>query len=148
MLETLKKIKPHTRDTALFGLICGPFTLASHLRGNDIFMDMFDSPEYVRELISYSAKIAKQVAKIYIDAGFDVISVVDPLVSQISSAHFEEFLSGDFTDVFDFIRGKGVKSAFFVCGNATRNIEVMCKTGPDSIFMDENIDIDFLLDQI
>lgn len=141
VLDTLKKIKPHTQDTALFGLVCGPFTLASHLRGNDIFMDMFDSPEYVNELMAYCTKAAKQVAKIYIDAGFDVISVVDPLVSQISSAHFEEFLSRDFSDMFDFIRDEGSKSAFFVCGNATRNIEVMCKTGPDSIFMDENIDM-------
>ena len=141
VLEALKKLRPHAEDTALFGLICGPFTLASHLRGNDIFMDMFDSPGYVRELMAYSTKVAKQVAKIYIDAGFDVISVVDPLVSQISSAHFEEFLSEDFTSLFDFIREEKTASAFFVCGNATRNIEVMCKTGPDSIFMDENIDM-------
>ena len=141
VLDTLKKLRPHAQDTALFGLICGPFTLASHLRGNDIFMDMFDSPDYVSELIAYCTKVGKQLAKIYIDAGFDVISVVDPLVSQISSAHFEEFLSEDFTELFSFIRDENVKSAFFVCGNATRNIEVMCKTSPDSIFMDENIDM-------
>ena len=141
VLETLEKIKPHMQDTALFGLICGPFTLASHLRGNDIFMDMFDSPEYVKELIAYATKAATQVAKIYIDAGFDVISVVDPLVSQISSVHFEEFMAKDFTELFEFIRSEGKNSAFFVCGNATRNIEVMCKTMPDSIFMDENIDM-------
>ena len=141
VLETLEKIKPYTKGTALFGLICGPFTLASHLRGNDIFMDMFDSPDYVKDLIAYATKVAIQVAKIYIDAGFDVISVVDPLVSQISSKHFEEFMSKDFTEIFEFIRSESVKSAFFVCGNATRNIEVMCKTTPDSIFMDENIDM-------
>ncbi len=141
VLETLEKIKPHMSDTALFGLICGPFTLASHLRGNDIFMDMFDSPEYVKDLIGYATKVSIQMAKIYIDAGFDVISVVDPLVSQISSDHFDEFMAKDFTEIFEFIRAEGVKSAFFVCGNATRNIEVMCKTTPDSIFMDENIDM-------
>ncbi len=141
VLETFEKIKPQMENTALFGLICGPFTLASHLRGNDIFMDMFDSPEYVTDLIGYATKTCIQVAKIYIDAGFDVISVVDPLVSQISSDHFDEFMAKDFTEVFDFIRSQGVKSAFFVCGNATRNIEVMCKTTPDSIFMDENIDM-------
>jgi uroporphyrinogen decarboxylase len=28
-----------------------------------------------------------------------------------------------------------------VCGNASKNIEEMCKTGPDSIFIDENIDM-------
>lgn len=28
-----------------------PFTLASHLRGNDIFMDMFDDEDYVKDLL-------------------------------------------------------------------------------------------------
>ena len=36
---------------------------------------------------------------------------------------------------------KGAFSSFFVCGNATKQIEVMCKTSPDSISIDENVDI-------
>ena len=32
-------------------------------------------------------------------------------------------------------------SSFFVCGNAGPNIESMCKTGPDSISVDENVDM-------
>ncbi|MCK5128356.1 MAG: thioredoxin family protein [Clostridiales bacterium] len=141
VLETLENLKEKAKDTSLFGIICGPFTLASHLRGNDIFMDMFDDPDYIHQLMAYTTKVAKQMTKIYIDAGFDVISVVDPLVSQISSEHFEEFLSIYFTELFDFIRENNKPSGFFVCGNATRNIEVMCKTKPNSIFMDENIDM-------
>jgi uroporphyrinogen decarboxylase len=35
----------------------------------------------------------------------------------------------------------GLYSSFFVCGDATKNIEVMCQTGPDSISVDENIDL-------
>jgi uroporphyrinogen decarboxylase len=69
----------------------------------------------------------------------DVIAVVDPLVSQISSAHFEDFLSGPYAEIFASIRGRDAFSSFFVCGDATRNIEVMCKTAPDSISIDENV---------
>ena len=32
-------------------------------------------------------------------------------------------------------------SSFFVCGNATKQIEVMCKTGPDSVSVDENVNL-------
>lgn len=141
VLDALEKFKPVAKDTALFGLICGPFTLASHLRGNDIFMDMFDDPDFIHELMEYTTKIALQISQIYIDAGFDVIGVVDPLVSQISPMHFEEFFAKSFKDVFEYIRSKDVLSSFFVCGNATRNIDVMCKTEPDSIFLDENVDL-------
>ena len=128
--------------TALYGLLCGPFTLASHLRGNDIFMDMFDDEDYVKDLLGFCADCAKRMSDLYLDAGMDVIAVVDPLVSQISSDHFEEFLSAPYTELFRYLREeKQAFSSFFVCGNATRNIEVMCRTAPDSISMDENVDI-------
>ena len=128
--------------TALYGLLCGPFTLASHLRGNDIFMDMYDDDEYVKDLMSFCTDSAKKMIDMFVDAGMDVIAIVDPLVSQISVDHFEEFLSEPFAEIFRYIREeKKVFSSFFVCGNATRNIEVMCKTAPDSISVDENVDI-------
>ena len=128
-------------DTLLYGLVCGPFTLASHLRGNDLFMDMFDDEDYVADLLDFCAKCAKTVGEYYIEAGADVIAVVDPLVSQISKDHFEEFLNKPYSEIFKFYREKGAFSSFFVCGDASRNIESMCKTNPDSISVDENVDI-------
>ncbi len=139
--KVMKQIREEYEDLALYGLICGPFTLASHLRGNDIFMDMFDDEEYVLNLINYCAKVSKAMIDHYVAAGMDIIAVVDPLVSQVSPTHFEEFMSGAFSEVFAYTREKGVKNSFFVCGNATRNIEVMCQTKPDSIGIDENVDM-------
>ncbi len=142
ILSVMRRMKEAVGDTtALYGLICGPFTLASHLRGNDIFMDMFDDEEYVKNLLAYCTECARRMAGYYIEAGMDIIAVVDPLVSQISPAHFEEFLAKPFAEIFDDIREKEAFSSFFVCGDATKNIEVMCKTNPDSISIDENVDI-------
>ncbi|MFI3326141.1 MAG: uroporphyrinogen decarboxylase family protein [Clostridia bacterium] len=142
VLDVMRKMKETVGDTtALYGLICGPFTLASHLRGNEIFMDMYDDEDYVMDLLAYCVDVAKAMSKMFIDAGMDIIAVVDPLVSQISSSHFEEFLSKPFSEIFDYIREQGVLSSFFVCGDATRNIDVMCQTKPDSISIDENVDI-------
>ena len=50
-------------------------------------------------------------------------------------------LSPAFIKIFDYIRSRGAISSFFVCGNATSQIEEMCKTGPDSISVDENVDL-------
>ena len=140
--ETMKRVKKEIGDTvALYGLICGPFTLATHLRGNDIFMDMYDDEDAVEEFLDYTASICHAMADYYIEAGCDVIAVVDPLISQISAAFFEQFMEKPFTSIFDHIRSKGAFSSFFVCGDATRNVEGMCKTGPDAISVDENVDI-------
>jgi len=142
ILSAMRRMKEAVgKDTALYGLVCGPFTLASHLRGTTIFMDMYDDPDYVTNLISFCAEVGKTVAKLYIEAGMDIIAIVDPLVSQISPNHFQEFMAPQFTDMFEFVHEQGAFSSFFVCGDATKNIEVMCQTRPDNISIDENINI-------
>src|SRR6056297_551139 len=40
VIEACRRMKEEVGDhTALYGLFCGPFTLASHLRGSGLFMD-------------------------------------------------------------------------------------------------------------
>jgi uroporphyrinogen decarboxylase len=142
ILDVMSRMKEAVgTKTALYGLVTGPFTLASHLRGTEIFMDMIDHEEYVDELISYTVLVARRLVEYYIDGGMDIIAVVDPLVSQISPRHFRRFFEAPFKDIFNFIKSKGVFSSFFVCGDATKNIELMCHTGPDSISIDENINL-------
>jgi uroporphyrinogen decarboxylase len=142
ILETMRQMKQAVGDTtALYGLITGPFTLASHLRSTELFMDMYENEDFLRELLAFTQKVNQRMAELYIAAGMDVIAVVDPLVSQISPKHFKAYLTGPFQEIFSSIGNAGALSAFFVCGDATKNIEVMCQTGPDSICVDENIDM-------
>jgi uroporphyrinogen decarboxylase len=140
-LEALRYARKQFPDTAIYGVCTGPFTLAGHLRGTDVFMDMALDPDYVEELLSYTKEVVKAVSGYLIDAGADVVAVTDPLVSQISPDFFEDFLEEPFSDIFETIRNKGAKSAFFVCGNATRSIEPMCCTHPDAISIDENVNL-------
>ena len=140
VLEAMRILKKEVGDhTALYGLITGPLTLASHLRGTEIFMNMIRQPDYVKELLAYVTDCALQIQKMYIEAGMDVIAFVDPLVSQISPKHFTQYLAEPYTKLFVSTKQQGAFSSFFVCGDATKNIEVMCQTKPDSIAVDENI---------
>ena len=142
VLDVMTRMKKAVGDTtALYGLICGPFTLASHLRGNNLFTDMFDFEEETASLFAFCTRVCKKMADYYIEAGMDVIALVDPLISQISTAHFEQYMTEPYTELFAHIREQGAFSSFFVCGDATRNIEVMCQTSPDSISVDENVDL-------
>ncbi len=141
VLDVMERFRKAAPETALYGLICGPFTLASHLRGTDIFMDMYDDPEYVSRLLEYATDVFLTMADYYIAAGMDVIGAVDPLISQISPDSFAQFMSKPYTRLFAALRERGVQSSFFVCGDATKNIEEMCKTNPDCLSIDENIDM-------
>ena len=142
ILDVMRRFKGSVGETtALYGLFCGPFTLASHLRGTTIFMDMYDDEEYVDKLLSYATDVAIAVSDYYIDAGMDILGAVDPLVSQISPDAFTRFLDGPYRRYFDHIRSRGVFSSFFVCGDATKNLEPMSLTGPDCLSVDENINL-------
>ena len=146
VFEATKRMRENYPNLALYGLITGPFTLALHLLGTDIFMKLFEDPEYTEKLFSFCKKVAIQMTDFYIDAGCDVIAVVDPMTSQIDPATFESFVSPPMTDIFNHIRDKGALSSFFVCGHAQQNIGVMCGCKPDNISIDENIPLDYVKD--
>ena len=147
VMNAAVKIKENNPDVALYGLITGPFTLALHLMGTDIFMKLFEDPDYVGKVMDYCTQVGKAMSDYYIEAGCDVIAVVDPMVSQIDPLSFEMFVGPYCKEVFKHIRDCGALSSFFVCGNATQNIEAMCKCEPDNISIDENIPLDFLKEQ-
>ena len=81
ILDVMRRFKAAKPDIAMYGLVCGPFTLASHLRGTNIFMDMYDDEDGVKALVAYCEEVVREVADYYIEAGCDIIAAVDPLVS-------------------------------------------------------------------
>lgn len=141
ILDVMRRFKAAKPDIAMYGLVCGPFTLASHLRGTNIFMDMYDNENGVKQLVNYCEEVVRELADYYIEAGCDVLAAVDPLVSQISPDMFRTFLHEPYSRFFTAMRAKNMPSSFFVCGDATKNIEPMCLTCPDSIAIDENVNI-------
>lgn len=145
VLEATRRLRDAIGDdAALYGLITGPFTLALHLRGNMIFLDMYDDPERVNALLDYCADIASRMAKLYVENGADVVAVVDPMTSQVSAEHFEAFVSAAADKVFDAIHEADALGSFFVCGDATRNLEAMARTRCDNMSVDENISLEYL----
>ncbi len=146
VMEAARQLRSRYPDLALYGLVTGPFTLALHLMGTDIFMKMFDDPDHVHKVMRFATDLAIFMSGNYIEAGCDVIAMVDPMTSQIDPASFETFVTPYATEIFSFIRETGALSSFFVCGNAKQNIEVMCKCRPDNISIDENIPLGYVRD--
>ncbi|MCL1887469.1 MAG: uroporphyrinogen decarboxylase family protein [Kiritimatiellaeota bacterium] len=141
-LEALRLMKREMgAEVAMYGLLCGPFTLALHLMGNDIFLKMFDEPEEVQKVMDFCASIAKKMSDWYLRDGADVVALVDPMTSQISPDMFEEFVAPYVNDICGHIRAKGGLSALFVCGDVTRNLEPMLATACDALHVDEQIDM-------
>ncbi|ARN57232.1 uroporphyrinogen decarboxylase family protein [Sedimentisphaera salicampi] len=144
VLQAAETIRQKNPDIALYATITGPFTLALHLLGTDIFMKMFEDVDWVKKLIAYCSEVAKKMSEYYIEAGCDVIALVDPMTSQIGPDMFKQFVSPYAADIFEFIRQKGAAGSFFVCGHAQQNIEAMRDCKPENISIDENISLEFV----
>lgn len=143
VLDATRKARAALGDeVALYGLITGPFTLAMHLMGSDLFMAMFDDEDKVDQVLAFCADIGVVCADAYIQAGADVVAVVDPMTSQISPEHFERFVSKPVNRVFDAVHRSGGLASLFVCGDAGKNLPVMFKTTCDNVSIDENIPLD------
>jgi MtaA/CmuA family methyltransferase len=146
ILEATEKLRAKFPDLALYGLITGPFTLALHLLGTDIFMKLFEAPDEVNEVMEFCTQVGLKMSEYLIDAGCDIVAVVDPMTSQIDPMSFEMFVTPFATRIFDYVRERKKLSSFFVCGHAQQNIEAMCNCKPDNVSIDENIPLDFVKD--
>jgi MtaA/CmuA family methyltransferase len=145
VLEATKEVCQKLGDKiAIYGLITGPFTLALHLLGTEIFYQMIDEPEYVHKLMTFCKEVCINTSRMYLEAGVDIIAVVDPMTSQISPNNFAEFVSPYAAEIFSYVKALGKGCSFFVCGNAKNNIEEMCKCGPNNISIDENIPLEYV----
>ena len=142
VMDTTRRIKKLVGDhTAIFGIVTGPLSLASHLRGTNLFIDMLRNKNLAQKIIDTCTEISLKMVEYYINAGADVIALVDPFVSQISPRLFKKMLAEPFSNIFQYIKSRNRYNSFFVCGDATKIIPSMCQTNPDSIFVDENVDM-------
>ncbi len=146
IMNAARTLRERFPDLALYGLITGPFTLALHLLGTEIFIKMLEDPAYVHELLEFTKKVSLKMAGYYIDAGCDVIPLVDPMTSQIDPVSFRTFVNPPAMEIFEYIRRRKALSSFFVCGYAQQNVEAMCDCRPDNISIDENIPLDYVKD--
>ena len=146
ILRAAEKVRNNHPDLALYGLITGPFTLAMHLCGYELFMKMHREKQYVIDLLDFCKKVCFAMSDYYIEAGCDVIALVDPMTSQIGPKHFKQFITSPATEIFAHIRQKNILSSFFVCGQAQQNIKDMCECRPDNVSVDENIPLDYVRD--
>lgn len=141
ILDATARLRERHPDIALYGLVTGPFTLALHLLGTEIFLMMFTDPEQLNAIMQFTSEVCRTMAGYYLDEGCDVIAVVDPMTSQIDENQFEEFVTPFAKPVFEYIREREAMSSFFVCGDATQNLGAMARCRPDNLSVDENISL-------
>lgn len=146
IIEAGKRVKAEIGDVALLGLLCGPLTLAAHLRGAKLFTDLYKSPDEAKKIVDFAGEVGAEAARIYRDIGCDIICIVDPVSSQIRPETFVKFVTPACQPAIKVIHEAGLTSSYWCCGDATKVLEVMCQIGTHSIAIDEQLNLAYVRD--
>ncbi len=147
IIEAGKKARAALPDTAIYGIMCGPLTLASHLRGVRIFTDVYKNKVLAKEIIDFSGQVAAEAARIYAEEiDCDIIAITDPVASQIKPETFREFVTPATQPAIQAVKKAGKVSSFFICGDATKVLEEVAQIGTDGFAIDEQLNLNYVRD--
>lgn len=143
-----KKLKDKAGENIpVIGHIASPFQIATKLRGTqNLYMDLYERPDFVKELVEYLIEPVYEYAGLLVDAGADIIYTSCPTANRqmISRDHYKGIVHPVHERVFDYLKNKlSRKILFHVCGDWSDRLDLVVEEGPDIIHVDK-IDLAWL----
>lgn len=129
-------------EKAVVGWIEAPLQSAAMLYNlNDFMMDLFEEPEFCKELLDFAAELGIAFALEQAKAGADIIGIGDATASLVSSDLYETLIYPYTEKVVNGIRNKSnVKLKYHICGSAKHILPYAKKLHFDIINIDSKID--------
>ncbi len=121
----------------IMGWVEGALAEAADLRGVlHLMMDLYDRPEWVKELLEICTDVAIRFAVEQVEAGADIVGLGDALASQIGPDAYREFALPYEQRIFKAIKDAGGVGRLHICGNTTLLLEDMAQCGADIVDLD------------
>ncbi|EGW41509.1 uroporphyrinogen decarboxylase family protein [Desulfosporosinus sp. OT] len=145
VVEAHEIIKDELGDEISVGTsLPGPLTAASSLVGTATLLKGFlTNPENVHRLLEFCSDAIINIAKIFLDANLQ-IGLADPMASGsvINKSRYDTFVLPYTKKIVDACKSyKDICFGYHVCGNTTKLLESMPKTGVDAIGLDNLVDM-------
>ncbi len=143
MLPVEKVVEEAGDRYYILGAVRAPFEIACIVRGYvSLLGDIYDTPDFVHEIIERSEKITLELGRAMIEAGVDAILLRDSLASSsvISPGHYHEFAHPYEVRVIREFRKK-VRVVLHICRNAAPILESMANTGADVLEIDSPVNL-------
>ncbi len=136
--ETIRLMNEKLDNSMLKGAyVTGPYTLAALILGADeTAMNALLNPGGLKNLVNYCTKIISDYSKMLIEAGADMICVLEPSGSMLSAEQFEIFSVDFVKKITGLCRENQVDSIYHVCGNTMHLIESMVKGNVNGLSLD------------
>lgn len=117
-------------------MVYGPFTVAGQVAGEqNVLRGVIQDPEEVHRLLAQCLDLARDYARLLLEAGADVLWVSDPLAALLPPAVFSEF-AGDYLARLFAVKGDK-STALHICGDTAQILDGMLATGVGGISFDQ-----------
>lgn len=137
----------HFREEAggrvpIMGWVEGALAEAADLRGvSTLLLDLYDRPEWVRDLLEFCVEVEIAFARAQVAAGADIIGLGDAIASQVSPAMYRRFALPYEQRIFAAVHEMGALTRLHICGNTTHILADMAQSGADIIDVDWMVDM-------
>jgi MtaA/CmuA family methyltransferase len=130
-------------EIPVMGWVEGALAEAGDLRGISTLMtDLYDSPEALTGLLETLTEIEVRFAVAQVQAGADIIGLGDAVASQISPPMYRKFGLPYEQRIFAAVRAAGGIPRLHICGNTTRLLADMAKSGAQIVDLDWMVDLE------
>jgi uroporphyrinogen decarboxylase len=139
-LEACRKVSGVLRGrTPVGGVICGPWTLATNLRGaENLIMDTVTDPEFVHELMRFTVEVVKRFGEAVNQAGAGLsLSEAPASLSLISPKIFRTFVAPYLKELIAYLRERKTSVTLHICGFIEPIMEDIAALGAVALSMDE-----------
>jgi MtaA/CmuA family methyltransferase len=124
-------------DLIVEGWVEGPCAEAADLRGiNTLMMDFYDDPPFVADLLDFAVAMELEFAKAQVEAGADVIGVGDAAASLLGPKLYNTRVRSHEKKLVEGIHKLGAAVRLHICGNASKILDGMGRTGADIVDLD------------
>jgi MtaA/CmuA family methyltransferase len=121
----------------------GPVAEAADLRGiNNLMLDFFDDPDFVRELFEFVLVMELSFARAQIEAGVDIIGIGDAAASLVGPDLYNQFVWPYEKRMIDGVHALGSLVRLHICGNMRPNLQMMGRLGADIVDLDYPCPVD------
>ena len=137
VLEAIKRINAiRGKQVAIVGVVTGPLALALHLRGDAL---LSDAPQEAAKAITIAGGVALKLARLYCEAGADVIAISGPTLGQVPPATLQ-LVAAPLRSIWNVVHFYNARSLLITRGCRREHIEPVLALGADGVVMSGDVD--------
>lgn len=141
MKDRIEAIKLYKKEVGekypILGWVEGAFAEPADLRGlSKMMVDIYDTPEFIKDLLEICTRQAILFSEEQINAGADFIGIGDAAASLISPSFYKGLVLPYEQRIINAIHDKGAKAKLHICGNISSILDFLPLTGADIVDID------------